>query len=360
MFMNLEKVLNWLPSRNPSILCIDINSDSVKLLVIRKTHRTYQVLGYAIAPLPYDTQSETVQTTPFSVSKAILEGLQQIKSKHHFATTCVSGSSIIAKILQIDSHLSIAEQEENILVCAKQYVPYSLDDISYDYEIQGINSQNPKLLDVLFVASRRENISLKSQALLNAGITANIIDVDIYALKNACSLLPEYTKRSLLNEIIGIFNFGDINSIFIVTQNHQILYSREQEFGGKQLIIALQTVYQCSYDQATKLKNNLHKDEQNLILADFFTAVSDQIEHNLQLFNSTTIHSSVLNCVFIAGENASLPNLSNTLESHLKLPIYICNPFTEMEIESSINTDDLNKLAPKFLIACGLAVRSFT
>ena len=220
MFNSFEKTINWFYERKQSMLCIDVNSDSVKLLVIKKLCSTYQVVAYAIIPLPSDIETDTEQTAIAAISTAIKSGLHQIKSKHKFATTCVNGSSVIIKTLMIDAKLSIEDREENILFSAKQYVPYPLDDINYDYEIQGINSQNPTLLDVLFVASRKENVSIKIQALLNTGITAKIIDVDIYALKNACTLLPEYVERTQKNEVISIkHNLLSIQNVVIQLTN---------------------------------------------------------------------------------------------------------------------------------------------
>ena len=361
MFKSFEKAINWLYERKPSMLCIDINSDSVKLLVLKKLRSTYHVVAYAIVPFSSDIQTDTEQTAIIAISTAIKSGLHQIKSKHKFASTCVNGSSVITKTLMIDANLSIEVREENILFSAKQYVPYPLDDINYDYEIQGINSQNSTLLDVLFVASRKENVSIKTQALLNAGITAKIIDVDIYAIKNACTLLPEYVERTQKNEVIGIINVGETNSLFLITQNDQILFSREQDFGGKQLTIALQEAYQCTYDNANNRKINItlpNNDPLN-VLAGFFEELSDQIKRILQVFNLSNTGSSHVDSIFIAGENASLPNIQPTLTSNLRLPVYLCNPFIDMSIDEAINRNALNDVAPAFLIACGLAIRSF-
>ncbi len=361
MFKSFEKTINWLYERKPSMLCIDINSDSIKLLVMKKLRSTYQVVAYAIVPFPSDIQTDSVQTAIAAISTAIKLGQHQIKSKHKFATTCVNGSSVITKILMINANLSIEDREENILFSAKQYVPYPLDDINYDYEIQGVNSQNATLLDVLFVASRRENVSIRTQVLLNAGITAKIIDIDIYALKNACTLLSEYVEKTLNNEVIGIINIGETNSLFLITQNDQILFSREQDFGGKQLIIALQEAYQCTYDSATNRKRTITLPDNDPfdVLASFLKELSDQIKRILQIFNLSNTCSSHVGSVFIAGENASLPKLKQTLTSNLKLPVFLCNPFIDMSVDASINRNDLNDVAPALLIACGLAIRSF-
>ena len=347
--------------RKASVLSIDINSDTVKLLVLKKLRSTYHVVAYAIVPFSLDIQSDTDQTAIIAISTAIKSGLHQIKSKHKFASTCVNGSSVITKTLMIDANLSIEEREETILFSAKQYVPYPLDDINYDYEIQGVNSQNSTLLDVLFVASRRENVSIKTQALLNAGITAKIIDVDIYAIKNACTLITEYVKRTLNNEVIGIINISETNLLFIVTQNDQILFYREQDFGGKQLIIALQEAYKLNSEIANNSKINIIQpnDVPSNILAGLFQELSDQIKRILQVFNLSNTGSSLVDSIFIAGENASLPNIQPTLAANLKFPVYLCNPFIDMSVDEAINRNALNDIAPTLLIACGLAIRSF-
>jgi len=48
--------------------------------------------------------------------------------------------------------------EAQIELEADQYIPYALDEVSLDFEVQGRSEKNPDMVDVLLVASRRENV----------------------------------------------------------------------------------------------------------------------------------------------------------------------------------------------------------
>jgi Tfp pilus assembly protein, ATPase PilM len=49
----------------------------------------------------------------------------------------------------MDATLTPDEMEEQIMIEADQYVPYALDEVSFDFEVQRINESNPDLVDVL-------------------------------------------------------------------------------------------------------------------------------------------------------------------------------------------------------------------
>ena len=97
----------------------------------------------------------------------------------------------MTKIITMPGSLTDDEMEEQIMIEADQYVPYSLDEVNFDFEVQRVNENNPEMVDVLLVASRRENVDDRVEALLKAGLKASIVDVEAFAMENAFSLLSD-------------------------------------------------------------------------------------------------------------------------------------------------------------------------
>ena len=64
----------------------------------------------------------------------------------------------MTKVISMPGALTEEDMEEQILVEADQYVPYSLDEVNLDFEVQGVSEKNPEMVDVLLAASRRENV----------------------------------------------------------------------------------------------------------------------------------------------------------------------------------------------------------
>ena len=318
----------WLNRYQKSVLGIDIGTASIKVLQLQKLNNKYHVLDYNCVPFAVETSTELSLITPSDISNAIKLALTHIKYNLNTATICVNSSTVMTKRLLLDASTLPNEIEENVLIQANQYIPYQLDDINYDYEVLGKNSGTPDKLDVLFIAAHRENISAKIAIVANAGLSANIVDIDIYALKNACSLLPEFIQRSADHQTIAIIDLGAIHTSFTVIQNDQILYTREQDFASSQP------------------------------LTQFLTTITNEIQHN-QIVFTTTNPSSTIACIFLAGGCATLPNVAKVIEESLEIPTYIINPFTTMTLARSVDKNALYSIAPTLAIACGLAIRSF-
>ena len=112
--------------------------------------------SYAVVPLPQDAVVDKNITNIDMVADAIRQAVKQSGSKEKNACVAVAGSSVMTKIIQMAGTLQADDLEEQIMIEADQYVPYALDEVNLDFEIQGPNEHNPEMNDVLLAASRRE------------------------------------------------------------------------------------------------------------------------------------------------------------------------------------------------------------
>ena len=46
---------------------------------------------------------------------------------------------------------------------ADQYIPFPMEEVSFDFEVLGPSEKDPDMLDVLLVASRSENVEQRSR-----------------------------------------------------------------------------------------------------------------------------------------------------------------------------------------------------
>ncbi len=92
--------------------------------------------AYAVAPLPQDAVVDKNIANVNVISDAIKVALKQSESKLKQATVAVSGSAVMTKIITMPASLTDDEMEEQIMIEADQYVPYSLDEVNFDFEVQ--------------------------------------------------------------------------------------------------------------------------------------------------------------------------------------------------------------------------------
>ena len=72
---------------------------------------------------------------------------------------------------------------------AVNYIPYPIEEVNHDFEVQGAMPNNPEMVQVLLAAWRSENVELRQSALELGGLTARVMDVEAFAVENAFALL---------------------------------------------------------------------------------------------------------------------------------------------------------------------------
>lgn len=145
-----------------------------------------------------------------------------------------------------------------------------------------------------------------------------------------------------------------------VIQNNHLIYTREQNFGGKQLTEEIMRRYGLAYEEAGRLKKSGGLPDNYIpeVLEPFKETIAQQVSRFLQFFYTAGQHNSV-DTIILAGGCASIPGIEELVEQHLGVPTVIANPFANMSISPKVNPQALSKDAPSLMIACGLALRSF-
>ncbi len=352
--------MSWFNQKQNAVIGIDISTAAVKLLELSRVAARYRVECFSVAPLPQDAVIDKNIANVDVIAEAIKVALKQSGSKLKQASVAVTGSAVMTKGITMPASLSDAEMEEQIMVEADQYVPYSLDEVNLDFEVQGVNENNPQLVDVLLAASRKENVDDRVEALSKAGLKAKIVDVEAFAMENAFSLLAHQFNDSVEGKTIAIADIGATMATLNVLHNSRTIYTREQGFGGKQLTEEIQRRYGLSYEEAglAKRHGGLPDNYITDVLDPFKRAMVQQIQRSLQFFVSSSANRGI-DSMILAGGCASMPGIEKMVEQSLGVPVYIANPFVSMSLSNKVKPQALSNDAPAMMIACGLALRSF-
>jgi type IV pilus assembly protein PilM len=352
--------MNLFSRKKTQVLGIDISTAAVKLLELSKAGARYRVESYAVAPLPQDAVVDKNIANVEVIGDVIKTALKQSGSKLKHACVAVAGSAVMNKIISMPASLDEVEMEEQILVEADQYIPYSLDEVRLDFEVQGPSENNPDKVDVLLAASRKENVDDRVEALKKAGLKAKIVDVEAFSIENAFTLLVDQLPDVKEGQTVAIADVGATMSTLNVMHDFRTVYTREQGFGGKQLTEEIQRRYGLSYEEAglAKKHGGLPDNYTTDVLNPFMQALVQQIARSLQFFVSSSANRSVDN-IILAGGCASIPGIEKLVEQNLGIPAFVANPFINMALSNKVKPQSLSNDAPAMLLACGLALRSF-
>ncbi len=341
------------------VIGLDISSTSVKLLELSRQGDRYRVESYAVKALPPNSVVEKNINEVEAVAEAVTAVIQLAKPKTKNAAVAVAGSAVITKMIEMPAGLSDDAMESQISLEADQYIPYPLEEVAIDFEVQGVSERNPEQVEVLLAACRRENVDLRVDVLELAGLTPKVVDVEAYTMERAFGLVAEQLEDSE-DQVVAIVDIGSTMTTLSVLVNGKTIYTREQLFGGKQLTEEIQRRYGLSAEEAglAKKQGGLPDDYESEVLEPFKDAVVQQVTRSLQFFFSSSQYNDVDHIV-LAGGVASLEGLPAIIEEKLGTQTTVANPFANMAVAPKVNAVALANDAPSLMIVTGLAMRSF-
>ena len=349
----------FLSQKKPPLIGLDISSTSIKLMELSKTGSSYRIEGIAVEPLPANAVVEKNITEIEAVGESVKRALNKSKIKSKFAAIAVAGSSVITKKITMPANLSEDEMEAQIQLEADQYIPYPLEEVNLDFQVLGLTENNPETVDVLLAACRSENVDERVSAVEIAGLTPKIVDIEAYTVETVFSVMAAQMPDEGMDKTIAIVDIGATMTTLSVIQNHKLIYTREQNFGGKQLTEEIMRRYGLSYEEAglAKRQGGLPDNYEPEVLEPFKETTAQQVSRFLQFFYSAGGADGDIDHLVLGGGTACLPNLAELTESHIGVPTSIANPFNDMSSSSKVNKINLQADAPSFLIAAGLAIR---
>jgi type IV pilus assembly protein PilM len=342
-------MFSFLQRRKQPLLGLDISTTAVKLLELSqssgKSGASFRVESYGVEPLPPNAVVEKNIADVEAVGETLAKVVQKSGTKAKRAAVAVSGSAVITKVIAMPASLSDAEMETQIQLEADQYIPYPLEEVNIDFQVLGPSDKNPDLMEVLLAASRSENVDDRVAALELAGLTAAVVDVEAYAMENACTRLLEQFPEGGSEQTVAVA---------------KTIYTREQNFGGRQLTEEIQRRYGLSREEAgmAKRQGGLPDNYGPEVLEPFKEAMAQQINRSLQFFYSSSAYNSV-DHIILAGGTASIPGVDELVEDRIGIPCTIANPFANMSVAAQVKPQRLSNDAPALMIAVGLALRAF-
>jgi type IV pilus assembly protein PilM len=352
--------MSWFSQKQSTVLGVDISTAAIKLLELSKVGARYRVESYGVAPLPQDAVIDKNIANIDVIADALKIALKQSGSKLRQASVAVAGSSVMTKIIPMPAGMPDDEMEEQIMIEADQYVPYSLDEVNFDFEVLGENENNSDLVNVLLAASRKDVVQDRVEALAKAGLKAKIVDVEAFAMENAFALLIDQLPETLEGQTVAIVDVGATMTTLNVLYNSHTVYTREQSFGGKQLTEEIQRRYGLTYEEAGMAKKLGGLPDNYIVdvLDPFKRAMVQQVQRSIQFFVSSTANRRI-DSLILAGGCASITGIDKLAQQAINVPVVIANPFINMSLSQKVRPQALSNDASAMMIACGLALRSF-
>lgn len=350
-------------SRQPApMLGLDISSSSVKLVELGRDKAGNLVLERcAIEPLERGWFVDGNVEKFDEVAEAVRKLVKKSGTKTKSVAMALPPSAVITKKIILQGGMSDLELEQQVEAEANQYIPFPLDEVSLDFCVVGPSVSSVGDIEVLIAASRREKVQDIQGLAEAAGLTPVIVDVESYAARLAAGRLIENLPGQGAGLIVALFEIGAMTTSMQVMRDEEVLYDRDQAFGGAQLTQLIVRQYGFSQEEAESKKRSgeLPDDYEATVLKPFIDTMVQELGRALQFFFTSTPHNRV-DYIMLAGGSAALPALTNAVTQHTSFPCSLLNPFDGMEIGEGVRLKRMTREAPSYLTSCGLALRRFS
>lgn len=159
-------------------------------------------------------------------------------------------SAVITKKIVLPGGMSDSELEQQVENEANQYIPFPLDEVSLDFCVIGPSATSAGDVEVLIAASRKEKVQDIQGLAEAAGLTPVVVDVESYASRLAAGRLIENLPNKGAGLIVALFEVGALTTSMQVLRDDEVLYDRDQAFGGAQLTQLIVRQYGFSQEEA--------------------------------------------------------------------------------------------------------------
>jgi type IV pilus assembly protein PilM len=339
--------------RKKTTVGLDIGSGFVKVVEVDHSGDQPEVVRVAMSPLMPDAivEGEVMDAGVVADTIRSLWAESGIDTKE--VVTAVSGHDVIVKKIEMD-RMSTEDARQVIRWEAEQHVPFDIQSVVLDFQILDPAGTDPRM-DVLLVAAKRELVDNKLALLLDAGLSARIIDIDSFALHNAL----ERNHPEAMGGISALVNIGhEMTNVNILEDGVPIL-TRDIPFGTRRIREDLQREQGLTADEAEAI---VMGDTPHQALDRHVRYGADEVAIGVEraaAFLMAQHAGEGIGKVFLGGGGARLTGMVEALSERMGVPVTRTNPFERIPVSPDAPAGLLlDQVAPILLLPLGLALRA--
>jgi Tfp pilus assembly PilM family ATPase len=301
--------------RSTVTLGIHFGSCSIRLVALERTRKGIQLKHCCERPFTNglrfvgvfdtDTKNSCIQTLQSLVS--------DIRMRSKPGTVGLDSRNVILRRIPIDSWLKENELENQVLWDAEQLLVDPLDHYVLDFHIQDVNETTR---EVLLAVARKRTVQEYTDILHKSGIDPICVDVDLFALSNAY----EHFFGNRRNGAIALVDVEPETVRCIIIQNGLLYFGTLSEMSPE------------FHDLSVLLDTATRQSGETLLLERVVLSGSERLSEK---------------CI-------------TDLSTRYNVPVEAANPLQEMKTGSTLSRQQIQRMAPSYMINIGLALRGIT
>jgi type IV pilus assembly protein PilM len=342
------------------ILALDIGASGLKMgEFVPLKSGGIELIKHAINPLGLDPHSDGDRNV--YIVSAIQEMLAEHAIKAGPVLLSVSGQSVFSRFVKLppvdeDKVYQIVSYE------AQQNVPFPIEEVVWDYQLIGGTEGD---LDVMLAAIKGDIITELTEAVEQAGLMPDLVDVAPMALYNAV----RYNYDDL-NECTLIIDMGARSTDLVFLEANRV-FSRSIPVAGNAITQQIMREFELSFADAEDMKK-AHAfvawggayesppgevaDKVSKAVRSVMTRLHAEINRSINFYRGQQ-EGSQPRRILLTGGTSVIPYTDVFFKEKLKADVEYLNPFMNVAVSEHIAAEEIGRDAHMMGEVVGLALR---
>src|SRR6516164_427847 len=345
-----------------SFLAVDFGAGSLKLAEFELNEAGgLRLKQYGFRPLGAEGAQENAREGVIQKALQELVTEKQIKAKR--VNVCAPGFHVFSKFVKLPP-VDAGKVTQIIQYEAQQNVPFPLEEVVWDYQILGSTAGGE--LEVLLVAIKADIVEGLFRVTEAAGLGLQITDVSPAALCNAF----RYNYGDL-EDCTMLLDIGAKTSNLLFFEKGKV-FSRSINLGANSITQDFANESKKKFELAEKIKidegfvslGGAYEEPENQdqaaiskIARQFMTRLHIQVNQTMQFYRGQQGGSAPAR-LFLSGGASIMPYTAQFFAEKLNVPVEFFNPLRNVQIDPSINLEELAKVAHSLGEVVGLGLRN--
>jgi type IV pilus assembly protein PilM len=345
-----------------SFLAVDFGAGSLKLAEFETNEvGGLRLKNFSIKPLGLEGAQDA--TREATILKALQDTLTEMGLKSKNVNVCAPGFQVFSKFVKLPP-VDAAKVTQIIQYEAQQNVPFPLSEVVWDYQILGSAASGE--LEVLLVAIKQDVVEGLFRVAEKAKLKLNLCDASPAALCNAFRF-----NYGELDDCTMFLDIGAKTSNLLFFEKGKV-FSRSINLGANTITQDFANEQKLKFPEAEKIKiaegfvslGGAYEEPENpnqaaisKIARQFMTKLHIQVNQTLQFYKGQQGGTSPQR-VFLSGGASIMPYTAQFFQEKLSIPVEYFNPFRNVQIDPTVNLEDLSRVAHALGEVVGLGLRN--
>src|SRR6266480_3125520 len=345
-----------------SFLCLDFGAGSLKIAEFEPNESgTLRLKQFGLKSLGFEGSQDAAR------ERVILKAIQELFAERPFGSknidVCAPGFHVFSKFVKLPP-VDASKVTQIIEYEAKSNVPFPLEEVVWDYQILGTTPGGE--LEVLLVAIKSDIVEGLFRVTETAGLHLLVADVSPAALCN--SFRYNYGE---LEDCTMLLDIGAKTSNLLFFEKGKV-FSRSINLGANAITQDFANESKKKFDVAEKIKidegfvslGGAYEEPENQdqaaiskIARQFMTRLHIQVNQTMQFYRGQQ-GGSAPQRLFLSGGASVMPYTAQFFAEKLNVPVEYFNPLRNVQIDPSINLEELARVAHSLGEVVGLGLRN--